>query len=184
MPRNGTSGDRGSEPPFGGGGRGLPRWLRTCVGRGLPRGTRAAAAGGRPPPPPAHPQDDARRRALSCGGWPAASATRAAGSGRGRRGGPRPWHAAWAPGRAALNRKIKKKLFWKMVFSKTTACSSYVQPCLVAISGWRLAVGGWWRLAVGGWWRLPVGGWWLAVGGGWRLMGVGGWRLVVPWGGP
>ena len=26
-----------------------------------------------------------------------------------------------------------------------TACSSYVQP-------WLVAVGGWWRLVVGGWW--------------------------------
>ena len=37
-------------------------------------------------------------------------------------------------------------------FCKKTACSSNVQPGLVAIGGWRLATGGWWRLAVvGGW---------------------------------
>ena len=88
-----------------------------------------------------------------------------------------------------------------MVFSKTTACSSYVQPWLVAIggwrlveiAGWRLAVGGWrrlaavgssWQLVMGGWWRLvAVGGWRLAVGGGWWRLAVGGsWRLAV--GGP
>ena len=52
---------------------------------------------------------------------------------------------------------------------------------LLAIGGWRLAVGGgWWRLAaVGGWW-LVVGSWWrLAVVGGWRLVTIGGWRLAV-----
>ena len=99
--------------------------------------------------------------------------------------------------RAVLNRK--KKLFRNMVFSKTTACSSYVQPWLVAIgswrlveiAGWRLAVGGWRRLAaVGGSWQLVMGGWWrlaavdgwrlVAVGGGWRLVAVGGWwQLAV-----
>ena len=54
----------------------------------------------------------------------------------------------------------KKKLLWNMVFSKTTACSSYVQPWLVAIGGWRLVEIAGWRLAVGGWWRLAaVGNW-------------------------
>ena len=92
---------------------------------------------------------------------------------------------------------------------KKTACSSYVQPWLVAIGGWQLAVvgdwqlavsGGWWwlaavggwRLVVGGGWWLAAGGWCLAVGGGWwltggdswRLVAVGGWWLVVPGGGP
>ena len=102
--------------------------------------------------------------------------------------------------RAVLNRK-KKNLFRNMVFSKTTACSSYVQPWLVEIGGWRLveiagwqlAVGGWrrlaavggsWQLVMGGWWRLAaVDGWWLVAVGGWRRLAVGGsWRLAV--GGP
>ena len=96
--------------------------------------------------------------------------------------------------RAVLN-GTKKKLFRYMVFSKMTACSSYVQPWLVAIGGWRLVEIAGWRLAVGGWRRLAavdgrrlvvvggcgsrlavvaVGGWWrLAVGGSWRLA-VGG----------
>ena len=94
-------------------------------------------------------------------------------------------------------------------FGKKTACSSHVQPWLVAIGGWqlveiggwRLATGGWSRLVVvgggrwlviGGWWRLvAVGGWRLVAAGGWRRVAVGGWRfaavgwrLVVPWGGP
>ena len=75
-------------------------------------------------------------------------------------------------------------------FCKKTACSSYVQPSLVAIGGcrlaaiggWRLATGGWWRLVVvGGFWWLVIGGWWwLAVVGSWRLVAVGGWwRLAV-----
>ena len=56
---------------------------------------------------------------------------------------------------------------------------------LVAVGGWRLAVGGGgggWRLVVVGGWQLVavavVGGWVAAVGGGWRLA-VSGWRLVV-----
>ena len=62
-------------------------------------------------------------------------------------------------------------------FCKKTACSSYVQPWLVAIGGWRLvAVGGGWRRFG---WRLVVGGWWLAAGGWWRLAAVGDWQLVV-----
>ena len=78
----------------------------------------------------------------------------------------------------------KKKLFRNMVFSKMTACSSYVQPWLVAIGGWRLVdIAGWWLAAVGGNWQLVMGGWWrLAAVDSWRLA-VGGWRLVVPWGG-
>ena len=75
-----------------------------------------------------------------------------------------------------------------MVFSKTTACSSYVQPWLVAIggwrlveiAGWRLAVGGWWLAVVGGSWQLVMGGWWrLAAVDSWRLVAVGVWRLVA-----
>ena len=87
----------------------------------------------------------------------------------------------------------KKKLFRNMVFSKTTACSSYVQPWLVAIGSWRLveiaswrlaAVGGSWQFVMGGWWRLAaVDGWRLVAVGGWRRLAVGGsWRLTV--GGP
>ena len=58
-------------------------------------------------------------------------------------------------------------------FCKKPACSSYIQP-------WLVAIGGWWRLAVGAWWRLALGGWRLAVGGGWWwLAAVGGWWLVV-----
>ena len=93
----------------------------------------------------------------------------------------------WVQRRAVLNGK--EKLFRYMVFSKTTACSSYVQPWLVAIggwrlveiAGWRLAVGSWRRLAaVGGSWQLVMGGWWrLAAVDGWRLVAVGGWRLAV-----
>ena len=48
----------------------------------------------------------------------------------------------------------------KLQFCQKTACSSYVQPWLVAICGWRLAVGG---------------DWWFAVGGGWRQLVVGNW---------
>ena len=84
-------------------------------------------------------------------------------------------------------------MFRYMVFSKTTACSSYVQPWLVAIggwrlveiAGWRLAVGGWRRLAaVGGSWQLVMGGWWrLAAVDSWQLVAVGGWRRLVAVGG-
>ena len=94
---------------------------------------------------------------------------------------------ATGTGRVVLDGK--KKLFRNMVFSKTTACSSYVQPWLVAIGGWRLveiggcrlAVGGWRRLvAVGSSWQLVMGGWRrLAAVDGWRLVAVGGWRLVA-----
>ena len=81
---------------------------------------------------------------------------------------------------AVLNEK-KNKLFRYMVFSKTTACSSYVQPWLVEIGGWRLAAGEDWRLAVGGSWQLVMGGWWrLAAVDGWRLEAVGSWwQLAV-----
>ena len=62
-------------------------------------------------------------------------------------------------GRAVLNGK--KKLFRYMVFSKTTACSSYVQPWLAAIGGWRLVEIAGWRLVVGSGWRqlAAVGSW-------------------------
>ena len=63
-----------------------------------------------------------------------------------------------SPCRAVLNGK--KKLFRYMVFSKTTVCSSYVQPWLVAIGGWRLVEIAGWRLAVGGWRRLAAVGSW------------------------
>ena len=96
-------------------------------------------------------------------------------------------------GRAVLTRE-KKNSVPKWQFCKKTACSSYVQPWLVAIGGWRMVavggcwwvIGGWWRLAVVGGWRLVgAGGWWrLAVGGGWRLVAVGGWLWVVSGGGP
>ena len=52
----------------------------------------------------------------------------------------------------------KKNLFRNMVFSKTTACSSFVQPWLVAIGGWRLVGVAGCRLAVGGWRRLAAVG--------------------------
>ena len=39
----------------------------------------------------------------------------------------------------------------KLQFCKKTTCSSYVEPWLVAIGGWRLAVGG-------GWWQLVAVG--------------------------
>ena len=53
--------------------------------------------------------------------------------------------------RAVLKRG--KKSVPKRQSCKKTACSSYVQPWLNAICGWRLvAIGGWWQLvAVGGW---------------------------------
>ena len=67
-------------------------------------------------------------------------------------------HPGLLKARAVLNGK--KELFRNMVFSKTTACSSYVQPWLVAIGGWRLVEIAGWRLAVGGWRRLAaVGNW-------------------------
>ena len=70
-------------------------------------------------------------------------------------------------------------MFLNGSFAKKTACSSYVEPRLVAIGCWRLAIGGsWWQLVVVG------GGWWFVIGGWWWLAVVGGWRLVVPWGGP
>ena len=75
-------------------------------------------------------------------------------------------------GRGVLKRG-KKKVFLNGSFCKKTACSSYVQPWLVAIGGWRLATGGWWRLVV------VDGGWWLVIGGWWRLAVVAGWRLAV-----
>ena len=43
--------------------------------------------------------------------------------------------------------KIKKKLFWYMVFSKRPPVAHMFNH-------------GWWQLAVGGWWRLVVGGSW------------------------
>ena len=71
------------------------------------------------------------------------------------------------PGRS-LREKKKGEGVAERQSCKKTACSSYVQPWLVAVSGWRLVAIGGWRLAVGGW-RLPVGGgwWWLAAVGGW-----------------
>ena len=58
--------------------------------------------------------------------------------------------------RAVLKRE--KKVFQNSSF----ACSSYVQPWLAGIGGWRL---------------VAIGGWQLAVGGSW-------WLVVVPGGGP
>ena len=95
------------------------------------------------------------------------------------------------PNRRFLKRG--KKSVPERQFCTNTVCSSYVQPWLVAIGGWRLATGGWWRLVVvgggwwlvnGGWWRLAVVGHWrLVAARGWRLVAAGGWWLVVPWGG-
>ena len=56
--------------------------------------------------------------------------------------------------RAVLNGK--KKVFRYTVFPKKPAGTSCVQPWLVAVGGWQLAVGG-------GWWRLVVDDWWLVV---------------------
>ena len=74
----------------------------------------------------------------------------------------------------------KKKVFQNMVFSKTTVCSSYVQPWLVVIGGWWLVEIAGWRLVVGGWRRLAAvgGSWQLVMGGWWRLAAVDGWRLA------
>ena len=72
---------------------------------------------------------------------------------------------------------------------KKPAGTPCVQPWLVVVGGWRLAVGGGWRLAIGnwqlvavggGWWRLVVGDWWrLVVVGGWRSVAASGWRRLV-----
>ena len=77
--------------------------------------------------------------------------------------------------------KREKKSVPERQFCKRTACSSYVQPLLVAIGGWWLVVGDWRLMAVGGgWWRVVVGDWWLvAVGSGWRLAVGRRWRLAV-----
>ena len=79
--------------------------------------------------------------------------------------------------------KEKKNVFRNGSFAKKTACSSYVQPWLVAIGGWQLVAvdGGCWQLVVGDWWLVVVGsGWRLAVGRCWRLVAVdGSWWLVV-----
>ena len=49
--------------------------------------------------------------------------------------------------RAVLKRE--KKVFQNSSF----ACSSYVEPWLAGIGGWRsVAIGGWQLVAVGGWW--------------------------------
>ena len=81
--------------------------------------------------------------------------------------------------KAVLNRG--KKSVPLLVFPKRPAGTPCAQPGLVAVNGWRLAVGNWRLVAVGGGWRqLVVGDWWLvAVGSGWRLVAVGGWRLVA-----
>ena len=77
----------------------------------------------------------------------------------------------WLAGGSLREKQKKKKSVPVHSFPKKTACSSYVQPWLVAVGGWQLATGGWWWLVV--------------VGGGWRRLVVGGgWPLVVPWGGP
>ena len=72
------------------------------------------------------------------------------------------------PPHAVLN---EKKSVPAPRFPKKTACSSYVQPWLVAVGGWRLAAIGGWQLATGGWWRLVVvgGGWWLVIAVWWWL---------------
>ena len=69
----------------------------------------------------------------------------------------------------------KKKVFRYTVFPKKPAGTPCVQPWLVAVGGWRLAVGVWRLVAIGGW-QLAVGGgwWWLAAVGGWRLVVGGG----------
>ena len=75
----------------------------------------------------------------------------------------------------------KKKEFHYTVFPKKLAGTPCVQPWLVAVGGWQLAVIGGWQLATGGWWWLVVvgGGWWLVIGGWWPLVVVGGWQLVA-----
>ena len=87
--------------------------------------------------------------------------------------------------RRSLTGEKKSSGTW---FFQTTACSSYVQPWLVAIGGWQLVEIAGWRLAVGGWRRLAaVGGslhlvmacWWrLEAVHGWRLIAVDGWRRL------
>ena len=65
----------------------------------------------------------------------------------------------WAHKSRAVLKRGEKKVFLNGNFAKKIACSSHIQPWLVAIGGWRLATGGCWRLVVVG------GGWWLVVGG-------------------
>ena len=83
--------------------------------------------------------------------------------------------------------KREKKRVPERQFCEKTACSSYVQPWLVAVGGWRVVAIGSWRLATGGWWRLVVvgGDGWLVIGGWCRLVVGGWWSLgAVPKGGP
>ena len=54
-------------------------------------------------------------------------------------------YAAWQSGQSLRGRRKE----FQNCSCKKTACSSYVEPWLVAIGGWRLAVGGDWWLAVG-----------------------------------
>ena len=83
------------------------------------------------------------------------------------------------PGRSLTEKE--KKSVPEPVFPKKPAGTPCAQPWLVAVGGWRLAVGGGWQLATGGWWRLVVvgGGWRLVIGGWWRLAVVGSSRLVA-----
>ena len=69
--------------------------------------------------------------------------------------------------RGVLNRETKSVP--ERHFCKKAACTSHVQPWLVAIGGWQLVlVGGWW-LAVGDK-RLVVRDCWVGtVGSGWRV---------------
>ena len=78
--------------------------------------------------------------------------------------------------RAVLNEEKKKKC----------SCTQVSQKCprahhVLAVGGWRLAIGDWQLMAVGGGWRqLVVGDWWLmAVSSGWRVAVGGSWRLAV-----
>ena len=85
------------------------------------------------------------------------------------------------PGRSLRGKQKKSVELKNCSFAKRPRVA-HIQPWLVAIGGWRLAVVGGWGLAVGGWRRLVVGDWWLVGVGGWRLA-VGGWSQLVAVGG-
>ena len=84
---------------------------------------------------------------------------------------------------AGRSLRVEKKVLQDGNFAKRPHVAHIF---MVAVGGWRLAVGGGWqRLVVGDWWWVAVGSdWRLAVGGGWRLAIGGGWWLAVggPWG--
>ena len=96
-------------------------------------------------------------------------------------------------GGSLTEKKKGKKSVPEPVFPKKPGGTPCAQPWLVAVGGWRLAVGGGWRLAVGNWRLVAVGGGWrrlvvgdrwlVAVGNGWQLAVGRRWRLAAVGGG-